>query len=179
MPIDVNGVVLSSTGTILSTDNGATNWFSVDSNGIMKRPQTPYMRAQFSGQGSFYRSNSNPVTFGSVDENVGSCWNNSTGYWTCPVGGYYFAQIAGIASGAANGVTSYGYFYIDKNSATYIFSHWNTASVWDYVNLSAIVQCAAGDTIRFRIQGGNGSTDSNNGFYGAGNHGCSSIGLIL
>lgn len=166
MPIDVNGITLSSAaGTALTMANGATNWMTVASNGIVTRPQIPYMKAILSGQGNFYRAN--PVTFGSVIANVGSCWNNSTGYFTCPRAGYYLAGMGGIAAGSNNGGNgfSYGYFYIMKNGSSVHFSHWNTATYWDYVNLSGIVSCAAGDTISFQINPTTGY------FYGQGDHG--------
>lgn len=164
MPIDINGKTLSSAaGTSLTMASGATTWMTVASNGVVTRPQIPYMKAILSGQGTFYRAN--PVVFGSVIANVGSCWNNTSGTFTCPRAGYYLAGMSGIASGGANGQGTAGYFYIMKNGSSVHFSHWNTATYWDYVNLSAVVSCAAGDTIGFQINPTTGY------FYGQGDHG--------
>jgi len=163
MPIDINGVsISSSTGSTLAIA-GASTWMNVNASGIVTRPQIPYMKAVLSGQGSFYRGS--PVTFGNVVANVGNCWNNSTGQFTCPRSGYYLAGMSGIAAGSIHGTPSYGYFYLQKNGGVVHFSHWNHASYWEYVNLSGIIQCAANDTISFQINPTTGY------FYGGGDHG--------
>lgn len=163
MPVDVNGVTLAAVGSTFSCSNGATTLMGVDANGVITRPQTPYVRMQTSGQGTYYSAN--PMVFGSVDQQVGSNWNNSTGLWTCPVAGYYLVVMNFIGANYNGG--TYGYPYIYKNGATYVYSHWNEAGAWDSVSLSAVVQCAASDTIKFAIFGAGAS---GNGAYGAGNH---------
>lgn len=173
MAIDVNGITLSSSGgTTLAMANGATNWMNVNANGIVNRTQTPYMQAILSGQGNFYQAN--PMVFGSVQANQGNCWNNSTGVWTCPVAGYYLVFMSGIASGSANGTSPAGYPIFKKNGSNYTFTHWNTASFWDYVNLTAIISCAANDTISFSIESAGTS-----GFYGQGDHCSFGIALVI
>ena len=178
MAINVNGINLSSSaGTTLSIDSGATNWMSVNSNGIINRLQKPYMRGQLVSKGVFYYTNSANITVIGVDENVGNCWNNTTGNFTCPIAGYYMVTMGGIAAGGGHGRGTYGYPNIRKNGGWNHFTHWSHASYWEYVNLSGILNCAVGDTISFGIQAGNGS-DATNGWYGEGGHGCFSIGLI-
>lgn len=173
MAIDVNGVTLSSSGgTTLNMANGATNWMDVNANGIVTLPQRPYMAAGFSGQATYYQGN--PITFGAVVANRGGCWNNSTGLWTCPVAGFYLVTMSGIAAGSAQGVNSAGYIYINKNGATYAFNHWNLTGSWDGCNLTAIVQCAAGDTISMSI-----ANASTSGWYGPGGHCCFGIALVI
>ena len=171
MAINIDGKVLSSTGTILNLASGSSDWMSVNANGIMTQPQRPYMKAILSGQGTFYRAS--PVTFGSVAANVGNCWNNATGYFTCPIAGRYIVGMSGIAAGGAhgNGFT-YGYFDIVKNGSTYHYSHWNHASYWEYANLSGIVTCEAGDTISFTIRNTTGY------WYGTNGHGNFFIALL-
>lgn len=165
MALIIDGKTLSSTdGTSLSVSNGDTNWLRVSSNGIMTQTQRPYMRAILSGQGAFYRANT--VTFGSVLANVGSCWNNTTGRFTCPVAGKYLVGMSGIGAGqshATSAAVPYGYLYIMKNDVTYHFTHWNHASYWEYVNLSGIVDCSAGDNIRFMIDAAYGYLYGDNG----------------
>lgn len=172
MAIDIDGKTLASTnGTTLSLSNGATNWLTVNANGIMTQPQRPYMKAILSGQGTFYRANT--IVFGSVQANVGNCWNNTTGYFTCPIAGRYIVGMSGIGAGGGHGTGfTYGYPYILKNDVTYHFTHWNHASYWEYVSLSGIVGCSAGDTIRFMI-------DANYGYvYGASAHGNFFVALL-
>jgi hypothetical protein len=166
MGFDVGGVTLTSPGTTLSMDSGATNWMKVDANGILTRPQTPFMRGQLTGRGSPYSAIPLLVT---ADVNVGGCWNNTTGTWTCPVAGYYMVTGGNIMGSAS----SYGYFYIQKNGTDVIFTHWNAS--WHYVTMSGIIQCAAGDTLRYVIKG---QSPASAGAYGVGGHCMYSIALM-
>jgi hypothetical protein len=165
MGFDIGGAAAlnSASGTALSMRAGATDWMSVNANGILTREQTPYMRGAFSGKG-------NPVTgvlLITADVNVGSCWNDSTGNFTCPVAGYYLVTGSNIAAVGS------GYFRIRKNGASYHFTHWNHATPdWAYVSLSCIVLCAVGDTIQYFTE------STNSGFYGGGGHCMYSIALM-
>lgn len=170
MAINIGGVSLSSAnGTTFSVDSGATNWLTCNSNGIVTQAR-PYMLAKLLSQGVFYRAAN--VTFGNVVANVGSCWNNTTGAFTCPVAGRYLVSMSGIAAGSNIVSPGYGYFYIFKNANVYHFSHWNHASDWEFVSLSGIVNCNAGDTIWFKIH------ESYGYWYGEGDHGYFSIALM-
>jgi hypothetical protein len=163
MGFDIGGVatLTSPSGTLLM--GGASNWMSVNANGILTRGQTPFMRGQFSGRG-------NPETgilYITAGANIGGCWNDSTGNFTCPVAGYYMVTGSNIASVGS------GYFYIQKNGTTMHYTHWNhAASDWHYVSLSGIVSCVASDTIRYFVSSGN------SGFYGGGGHCMYSIALM-
>jgi hypothetical protein len=155
--------------------SGATTLMGVSSGGIITRPQTPYVRMQTSGQPTYYYTNGATMKFGSVDQQVGSNWNNVTGYWTCPVAGYYLVLFNAIGANA-NGI-SYGYPYIYKNGATYVYSHWNVSGGWDSMSLSTVMQCAANDTISFGVNSAGGA-GTGNGVYGPGNHCHYSIALL-
>lgn len=182
MPVDISSTILTG-GSTLSISKGAASWLTVNSNGVIARGQTPYMRGQLSGQGnatysSCYNTSATGgyVTLGTVDDNPGGFWNNANGVWTCPVAGLYFAQMGGIAGGTALGAVSYGYPQILRNGAVIHFNHFNHASYWEYANLSAVVNCAAGDTLSFQISLGSGTAG---GFYGGSGHGCFSIGMLM
>lgn len=172
MGFDINGISLTSGGSTLAMNNGGTAWMALDSNGILSRPQTPYFRGQLTGFSGLYNASGGNLLV-TADENVGSCWNNSTGVFTCPVAGYYYANMAGIVSGAAQGVQATGYLQIVKNAGTYHFTHWNHVGGWTYVSLAGIVQAAAGDAISYSL-----FSFGTGGLYGAGGHGCYSIGLL-
>jgi hypothetical protein len=167
MGVDVGGVALTSSGGALSMD-ADTLWMAVNPSGILTRPQTPYRRGQFSGQGNPYNGNGGPLIF-NADENFGGCWNNATGYWTCPVAGHY------MVTGAAIAATQAGYFYINKNGSTSHYTHWNHTAAWHYVSLSDIVSCAAGDNISYSV---GGLTPATTGLYAEGGHGMYSIALM-
>jgi C1q domain len=169
MGFDVGGVVLSSPGTTLSVDSAGAQWMAVNASGILTRPQTPYMRGQLTGRGSLYNGGGGSMLV-TADVNFGNCWNNATGYWTCPVAGYYMTTL-----GALGGIQA-GYIEVQKNGVQTNFTHWNSNSnSWHYVSLSSIVNCAAGDTLRWLMSG---LTPATNGFYGAGGHGMYSIALM-
>jgi hypothetical protein len=168
MGFDVGGITLTSpSGTTFSMDNGATNWMKVNADGILTRPQTPFMRGQLTGLGSPHVANPLMIT---AIENVGGCWNNATGKWTCPIDGYYMTQSGHIA-----GNNGYGYFYLYHNGTIARYTHWNIPATWVYCTLSGIVKCAAGDTLWWGISGGGGASW---GFYGGGGHGMDSIALM-
>lgn len=139
MGFDIGGVatLTSPSGTLLM-NAGASNWMSVDASGILARGQTPFMRGGFSGRSAAESG----VLYITADANIGGCWNNSTGNFTCPVAGYYMvtgSNIAGVGS---------GYFRIRKNGVNQHYTHWNHAAPdWHYVSLSGIVSCAVSDTI--------------------------------
>ena len=182
MGINVNGIdFTASSGTLTAANSGATTAMTVNSNGIITRPQRPVFQGTFSGNGTFYNSyNAGWLNVKSVGVilNTGSCWNNTTGVFTCPVAGKYLSFLSGIATGAANGVQYYGYLYIWKNGGTVAFTHWSHQSYWDYATITAVLDCAASDTISFQILSGNGSDARTGGLYGAGDHSSLGIGMI-
>ena len=167
MGFDVGGIELTSNGTIFSMGVTPTSWMQVNTSGILTRPQTPYMRGQLAGRGTPYAGNPLLVT---GDVNIGGCWNNATGKFTCPVAGKYMMTGAGIANYQA------GYFYLQKNAVNMHFTHWNHGGGWHYVTLSAPIACAAGDTLSYAIGGTTPATGV--GFYGDGGHGMYSIALM-
>jgi len=172
MGFDINGITLSSAaGTTLAMNSGATNWMAVNANGILSRPQTPYMWGTTSGQAAIYNAGGGNLLV-IANENIGSCWNNSTGVWTCPVAGYYMVAMGNIATGALQ-TNSYGYIGVFKNGVLYGHNHWNFGGNWHYLSLSSIVAAAAGDTIVWQL-----FSYVNAGIHGAGGHGSFSIALM-
>ena len=155
-------------GTTLSLDGTVANVMKVDASGIVTRSQTPYFRGQISGRGSYHNNAGGPLLVIS-DVNRGNCWNNANGIWTCPVAGYYIASMFSIC-----GANS-GYLYLYKNGVNQRYTHWNHSGGWHNVTLSGVLQCAAGDTIDWRIGSYNPTTT---GVHGNGNHAMYSIALM-
>ena len=158
----------SPSGTTLSLDGTVANVVTVNASGILTRTQTPIMMGAISGQGTPYNGGGGALRVVAVT-NFGGCWNNATGLWTCPVAGDYMVTMGGIASAGS------GYPRIRKNGADVNYTHWNSGGNWHYCTLSAILRCAAGDTIHFAIASPNPATA---GFYGNGGHGMYSIALM-
>ena len=176
MGFDINGVpITSSAGNNFEVGSGAYGKFlSIGSGSIITRPNTPYMRGQLYGQSNPYSAGGGGYMLVTVDEQVGSCYNPANGLWTCPVAGYYYVQMGGIATGTSGGLQGTGYAYIFKNGGNYAFTHWNHVANWHYVNLSAVVIANPGDYFGWII----GSTGTG-GWYGAGGHGNFAIGLLM
>jgi hypothetical protein len=142
---------------------------NVNANGVLTRPQTPFMRGKLTGLGNPYNAGGTPLKV-TADENIGSCWNNTTGLFTCPVAGYYMATAAGIAAQQA------GYIFLRKNGGDMHFTHWNYGiGAWNYVSLSAILSAAAGDYFAWHLIS---LTPATTGFYGGDGHGMYSIALM-
>jgi len=178
MPFDVNGLVLSApTSTTFLIANGATNWMKVDASGRLTREVPIYFQGHLTGQGNNYKV-ANAV-MGAVNYNSGSCWNNTTGVFTCPIAGRYLIGCGAIANGNANGVgDKRGYFGLIRNGINHAFSHWDCNSYWPSVALSAIISCAAGDTLSFAINTAPSPASGPCGFYGGDRHGNYFIGLL-
>jgi hypothetical protein len=169
MPFDVGGVVLSSPGTTLSMDSGATNWMQVNASGILTRPQTPYMRGQISGRGSSYNAGGGPLLV-AADVNFGGCWNDATGLFTCPVAGKYM-----VVMGSICGPSGYGYLHARKNNVTVRFNHWNHTSNWHFVSLACIILAAVGDYFSWHVVS---QSPAAAGVHGNGGHAMYSIALM-
>lgn len=175
MPFDVGGIILTSPGTTLSVNSPAAgNVMQVNANGVLTRPLTPHYRGHLSGLPAPYFPGDNVALKGTAIVNVGNCWNNATGLFTCPVAGKYLCQIGNI------GYNPHGYFAIYLNGAYKQHQHWNFGSgnqsygSWRYPNQSTILPANAGDTISFALY----SVAAGGGFYGAGGHGMQSITLM-
>ncbi len=171
MGIDVGGVATLSGpgGNTLSLDAASVNWMKVNASGIVTRPQAPFMRGMLQGKGNPYNGGGGSLLV-TAQVNRGNCWNDATGYFTCPVAGYYMVTAGGIV-----GPPSTGYFYIQKNGVTVVYTHWNHTSNWHYVSLSSILSCAVNDSIRYLIGSPNPATA---GMYGDANHQMFSIALM-
>jgi hypothetical protein len=146
-------------------------WMFVTDSGILTRWYTPHMRGRITGRGSGYIPAGAVNTVGTIlvsaYDNYGSCWNDSTGRFTCPVAGTYLMTAGNICA------TGSGYIYLYKNGAQVHFTHWNVGGSWQYTPLSAPVVAAAGDYLSFMANVGSGT-----GLYGAGDHGMYSISLM-
>lgn len=171
MGFDIGGVATLTApgGNTLSLDGTAANVMRVNANGILTRSITPFMRGQISGQAGTYNAGGGPLLV-TADVNTGNCWNNATGYFTCPVAGYYMATMGAIA-----GPVSSGYPRIRKNGGDQHYTHWNHVGNWHFVSVSAVVLCAASDNICFAVASYNPATA---GVHGNGNHAMYSIALL-
>jgi hypothetical protein len=123
--------------------------FSIDSSGRVTMPAQP----SFSATGSWsYDSTKYWKGFATIDHNIGSHWNNTTGTWTCPIAGRYFIY-ASVHHGT---ISTYHLWAFVKNGGA--FNGWvqdyNGSSSGENTTASmCAINCAANDTLRFISNG--------------------------
>ena len=119
----------------------------LNSQGQLTLSNQPFFSGlQYSGQGSNPVSGLTNWKFSNIEVNQGNHFNNSTGYFTCPVAGKY--AVMAIHNHRANG-SQWSSIYILKNSTT-ISDSWQSSGLNEtHVPLSAshILSCSANDTI--------------------------------
>jgi hypothetical protein len=90
----------------------------------------------------------NTVLHNVVVTNVGSCYNSSTGIFTCPIAGYY--EISAGGHGENSTVIVLG---IQQNGTTIVEEYQNGAA-YGTVAPTAIVYCAANDQLKSVVSTG-------------------------
>ena len=111
------------------------------------KPRHPiFCGRMYAGAGSSPQSGLNAWTFSTIELNQGSHFNNTTGYFTCPVAGRY-AVMGTFNRRSGNSVWSG--FYIVKNGVT-MSENWHVpgnANEWSPISTQLILNCSANDTI--------------------------------
>lgn len=134
------GVVVTPDNTgVLSLQTVGNTAQSIDASGRVTTPLQP----RFFG----YRDAGNvtattTVLHNQVITNVGSCYNSSTGIFTCPVAGYYEVSAGGHGENATVIQLS-----IQKNGTTVVEEYQNGAA-YGTVAPTGIILCAANDQIK-------------------------------
>ena len=100
-----------------------------------------YAAAGSSPQTSLYN-----WTFSTIEINQGSHFNNSTGYFTCPVSGRYAVM---VTMNRRNGSSTWSGLYVVKNGTT-MSDNWHVpgnANEWSPLSSQMMLDCSASDTI--------------------------------
>lgn len=175
MALNINGYQLTNTGGLTF---GASS-SKLDSVGRQITPNMPGVFGSKTGNAAQIRQY--PWVLNSTTVNINTCYNTTTGIFTCPVAGLYYTAWGGICIGGGVDTattTRTGYIAVAKNGAQQAFSHWNTNDVWETTNLETILYCAAGDTIAWAVHIAP-APDNGSGFGAYGdNHNMSTIWLI-
>jgi len=142
----------------------ATQHLTVNSSGIVTIPNQP----AFSTRGTSYtQANGSWTTVkpATIELNIGSHYNSSTGVWTVPIAGNYIVAANGLAypsgtsgSGVVFNTAWYknGQQWEDIQNGEYYSNHTN------FIN-TAIIPCAANDTLDFRFYRSSGTVTAYTG----------------
>jgi hypothetical protein len=135
----------SSHPTILHTNN--TERMRIDSSGRVTMPYQPAFRAtKDNGGGS---GAGTAIVFNTVNTNIGSHYNNSTGLFTAPVAGMYQFNFSGITYTVNTDIT----IEVNGNAVAWTYSYIGSQT---YLNLSmsVAVYMSAGDSARVYVRAG-------------------------
>ena len=157
----------TTTSQVLSgTPSGAANFTVTTSatNAAYLTQQNPFFQGWISNASTgavAYGGNYNKIIIASPQYNRGSCYNTTTGVFTCPVEGKYW--IAGQCSSmwSTNGY-HYLQVYINGSWITY-YAHWENASSSYNSHIGFVLHLKANDTITFSYYTGGGIVPA--GFY--------------
>jgi hypothetical protein len=94
--------------------------------------------------------------------------NHSNGVFTCPIAGVYLCSAAGIMTGYGQ-TSTHGYAGFSRNGVNEVYMHWNQSvtNAWTCGGTAQLFNCAAGDTLRFHVNGPPLSNYNTGSAYGA------------
>lgn len=129
----------------------------IDSSGRVTMPYQPAFSAYPSSKSISGSGAETEIVMEYTLYNNGSHYNTSTGIFTCPVAGYYFASAMARWETGAFTQSSYIRLYISKNNSnynsTYIHCINGNNEAWQNymgMSVSGVVKCAANDTLRLK-----------------------------
>jgi hypothetical protein len=121
--------------------------FRIDSVGRVTMPLQPAFRAtKTNGAGS---SGTGVIVFNQINTNIGSCYNNSTGFFTAPVSGMYQLNFTGITNNASTDMT------IEVNGTAVAWTYNIFSQTYSNLSMSVATYMSAGDYARINIKSGN------------------------
>ena len=145
--------------------NANTERMRIDSSG---RVTMPYQPTFYGGRNAGQVGTNTVFVMNDAQINIGSCYNTTTGEFTCPIAGIYYASFGVMSVGAF--VSDIDFFSIQKNNVSVVNNYLTGRNAQHQrVSATVLINCAANDTIRFRTGGiaiyGGSSTHSFGSIY--------------
>ena len=141
-------ITTASNTTSIKNPNGTTG-LTIDSSGRMKLPNQIVFSAHTvsATNGTVSSTYNTNLLFSTVELNDGNHFNNSTGYFTCPIAGNYecFMNVNFHDSNDWMGL------YLLHNNGTFIHSWKKNVTNFEYMSnvVHTIISCSANDTLAF------------------------------
>jgi hypothetical protein len=129
---------------------GVPERMRIDSSGRITKPAQPFARVYLRTVTTYTVSSGQIIPFNTAEENIGNCFNTSTGRFTCPVAGAYLCM-SGIELIVPNTDWTFNYG-VAKNASLIAGVYEGTPAKNYWVGRTyAMITCAAGDYLDFRI----------------------------
>lgn len=156
-------LVLSGTNGI--SDDGKNPSIQFDTAGRVRLPNMPFcFVVKTNGAGWDTVSSANYLYHNDIRQNVGNCYNSSSGVFVCPVPGRYRIDFSYLGG---QGTTGWVNAYATKNGS-YITGNFHTNtngnSYWPCTAGWATTYCQANDTLSMMVTSGAGAIYTLDGY---------------
>lgn len=145
-------------------NNGGTTGLTIDSSGRVLMPKIPCCHVRLTTSNaddttSPYTHTAGVIRFDTIDLNQGSCYNASTGLFTCPVAGIYHAEVQLLGD---NSTTTNHAIQLEHNNSSYQRGFNGVDNNYVEVHAFGLIECAVNDTIGVRLTSGALYNSANN-----------------
>jgi hypothetical protein len=127
---------------------GGLERMRIDASGRVTTPSQPAFRAT-KNNGSGSSGASTTIVFNQVNTNIGSCYNNSTGFFTAPVAGMYQLNFTGITNNASTDAA----IQVNGNAVCWTYCYFS--QTYANMSMSVATYMNAGDAAKVFIYAGN------------------------
>ena len=146
----LDGIEVSGYSGVMFSTIGGTERMRVSSAGYVTTPYQPFASL---GLTSDFNSSQSTIVWQQVNHNVGSCYNSSTGLFTCPVAGTYLASIMCMTAGVDQ-TLDIGILINGTVSNKLVPYQSVNGGVYNQVSGMTMLVLQANDTIGFRLNSG-------------------------
>jgi hypothetical protein len=167
IPGDVYGIGLQSSQLMIYSGSGGnadggvylgkydgttfTENMRVRNRGAITTPNQPFARVYVRSVNNYSPTSGQIIVFNVADENIGNCFNTSTGRFTCPVDGTYMCMSGIQLSVPSNSSWTFNYMLHKNGNGIAGVYEGSFLTSYFMAKCYGIVTCAANDVLDFRI----------------------------